>query len=361
MNQPSSTDRYVAFRARRVFGSLDGLRCVSILAVIWHHSPGTIEAGRIGTRGFLGVDIFFVLSGFLIVTLLLRERDQKGNISLKSFYARRTLRIMPLYYAVVLGSAAIFIGLRPDGATAQSLRSSLPYLLTYTTNWAIVGGVLDITWSLAAEEQFYLVWPPMQKYVRRPLIVLAVLILVSQFIQFGLLDDELAALGAGPDDLPMLRQITFTPILLGVLLAYVLHSRKGFELTSSVLAHRAAPLVISIALLVFLEVAPEDLRGWPRPTIHVMIAALLTSVIVEQNHVLAPLLDWGPVVRIGALSYGMYLLHMFVVHVTSALAEDQVLRYFAFPATAIITWLAAEVSYRYFETPFLRLKARFSR
>lgn len=361
MKQSSTAAQYEAFQERRVFGSLDGLRCVSILAVIWHHSHGTLQVGRIGTRGFLGVDMFFVLSGFLIVTLLLRERERNGKISLKSFYARRTLRIMPLYYAVVLGSTALFLGLRPGGATAQSLRESLPYLLTYTTNWVVVGGILDITWSLAAEEQFYLLWPPVQKYVRRPLIVLSVLILFSQLIQFGLLDTQLAALGFGPNDVPMLRQITFTPILLGVLLAHVLHAREGFGLMSSLLGHRMAPLVISLALVVFLELAPADLRGWPRITIHLMITALLASVVIDERHVLTPLLDWCPVVRIGVLSYGMYLLHMFVVHITGALAEGVVSRYFAFPATALLTWVAAEVSYRYYETPFLRLKKRFSR
>lgn len=89
---------YDAYRARRTFGSLDGFRCMSIVAVIWHHSRGDIGFGRLGLRGFLGVHVFFVLSGFPIVTLLLREHARNGQISLKAFYARRTLRIMPLYW-----------------------------------------------------------------------------------------------------------------------------------------------------------------------------------------------------------------------------------------------------------------------
>src|SRR5262245_42024739 len=93
--------RYDEFRSRKTFASLDGIRCLSIVAVIWHHSvvgvpwlPGT-------ERGFLGVDMFFVLSGFLIVTLLLRERDKTGAISMREFYARRALRIFPPYYALL--------------------------------------------------------------------------------------------------------------------------------------------------------------------------------------------------------------------------------------------------------------------
>lgn len=137
---------YAAYRTRRTFGSLDGFRCMSILAVLWHHSRGDVEFGRMGLRGFLGVDMFFVLSGFLIVTLLLREHSRNGEISLKAFYARRTLRIMPLYYGLILGSTVLFLGFRPDGQTAQGLRESLPFLLTYTTNWVEIDIFLGITW-----------------------------------------------------------------------------------------------------------------------------------------------------------------------------------------------------------------------
>jgi len=352
---------YAAYRARRTFGSLDGFRCVSILAVIWHHSRGDLQLGRIGTRGFLGVDMFFVLSGFLIVTLLLRERDRNGEIALKAFYARRTLRIMPLYYGVVLGAALLFIGLRPDGETGQSMRHALPYLLTYTTNWFVVGNLLDITWSLSAEEQFYLLWPPVQKYVRRPLWVLFALLVLGQLIHFGLLDTQLAKLGAGPEDLRMLRETTFTPILLGVLLAYILHSQQGFERVARVLGHRMTPLWLALILMVTLGLLPADLRGWPRVTIHLLMMALLASAVVREDHVLAPLLKWPPVVRIGVLSYGMYLLHVFVVHFTDRLGEHGLPALFLFPLAVLGTVVVAELSYRFYETPFLRLKKRFTR
>jgi len=91
LHDPEASHR--EYLGRKRFGSLDGLRCIAILSVIWHHSNDTsIPFLR---RGFLGVDLFFVLSGFLIVSLLLREADHKGRISLTSFYARRTLRTFP--------------------------------------------------------------------------------------------------------------------------------------------------------------------------------------------------------------------------------------------------------------------------
>ena len=352
---------YQGYRSRRTFGSLDGLRCISILAVIWHHSRGGLQIGRIGERGFLGVDMFFVLSGFLIVTLLLRERDRNGLISLKAFYARRTLRIMPLYYGVVLLSAALFLGLRPEGQTAQSMREGLPFLLTYTTNWVEVDNLLDITWSLSAEEQFYLLWPPVQKYAGHPLLILFGLLLLSQLIHFGVLDEQMAALGFGPDEPTMLRETTFTPILLGVLLAHLLHSPEGFRRVSSLLGNPVTPAVLGLLLLLGLQLMPEDIKGWPRLTIHLLMMALLASTVVREDHVLAPFLKWRPVVRIGVLSYGMYLLHMFVVHFTDALGERGLPTTLLFPLAVLGTVAIAEISYRYYETPFLKLKKRFAR
>lgn len=357
----SSGASYAEYKSRRTFGSLDGFRCISILAVIWHHARGDLQLGRIGERGFVGVDMFFVLSGFLIVTLLLRERERGGDISLRAFYARRSLRIMPLYYGVVLGSALLFIGLRPDGSTATDIREGLPYLLTYTTNWVEVAGILSITWSLSAEEQFYLVWPPVQKYARRAVWVLIGLIVLSQAINFRLLDPALAKLGVGPDDLPMLRESTFTPILFGVLLAYGLNDRAWFDRLSKVLGYRFAPVVLVLLLMLALEILPGDLRGWPRLVIHVIMVALLASAVLREDHALAPLLRWGPIVRIGVLSYGMYLLHMFVEHYTTKLGDRGLPVILQFPLAVLGTYIVAEVSYRYYETPFLRLKKRFAR
>ena len=107
-------DRYLG---TRTFASLNGVRGLCILAVLWHHAGGGLHA-QLFERGFLGVDMFFVLSGFLIVTLLLRERDRTGGISLKNFYARRTLRIFPIYY-LVLFILLFFYLTKPGSPQAQ--------------------------------------------------------------------------------------------------------------------------------------------------------------------------------------------------------------------------------------------------
>ena len=140
------------YLARRTFGSLDGIRAGSILAVIWHHATPRGAFSLAGLdRGYLGVDMFFVLSGFLIVTLLLREKDRNGSVSLKNFYARRTLRIFPVYYAVLACLTVLYLW-KPDAGSAGAFFAELPYYATYTSNW-IEPTVLALTWSLAGHVQ----------------------------------------------------------------------------------------------------------------------------------------------------------------------------------------------------------------
>ena len=164
------------YLSRVHFGSLDGLRCASVLAVVWHHTATGVAWFPASDRGFLGVDMFFVISGFLIVTLLLRERDRTGGISLPRFYGRRTLRIFPIYYGVLAALTFVFLFVRPDGSQAGPFFDYLPFYLTYTSNWAADTGIMFIAWSLAAEEQFYVVWPPLEHRLRRR-VLLAVLLL----------------------------------------------------------------------------------------------------------------------------------------------------------------------------------------
>src|SRR5262245_23572181 len=140
------------FRERRHFGSLDGIRALSILAVIWHHTDHSWVARDWAGRGFLGVDMFFVLSGFLIVTLLLREKDRTGRISIRDFYVRRTLRIFPIYYGLIFALTAIYSALKPHDPDTEVLLAKLPYYLFYLCNFlAVHAHNLGITWSLATE------------------------------------------------------------------------------------------------------------------------------------------------------------------------------------------------------------------
>src|SRR5262249_46612205 len=157
--------------------------------------------------------------------------------------------------------------IKPHSASAGPFMHELPYYLSYTSNW-IPAGVLAITWSLAAEEQFYLFWPPLEKWLRGwgLIAVLIVFILINQALNFRLLDGVLQrAFGFVHDDRAML-QATFTPICLGVLLAHVLHSRRGYDLVASVCGWRwsAAVALIVAVFAANLPGARGDMSGWPR-------------------------------------------------------------------------------------------------
>jgi peptidoglycan/LPS O-acetylase OafA/YrhL len=359
-------DAFAAYRATRHFGSLDGIRCFSILAVIWHHTDHSWTTGTWARRGFLGVDMFFVLSGFLIVTLILREKDKLGSVSLKDFYVRRTLRIFPIYYGLMLSLASAYAVLKPRDADTQILLAALPYYLSYTCNFLVThANNLGITWSLATEEQFYLLWPTVEKVVRGNAIfwVIGAVLVLNQLLNFGAFD-PLVDRWYPPGHHPEIFDVTFTPIALGVLLAHLLHRRAAFEKAHALLAGRWAPIALSFALAIAIALSPEDIRGAPRLVIQLVMVLLLASVVVREDHVLARFLQLRPIVRIGAVSYGMYLFHMLVRHAVwtglSRFGLEQVL-FLELVIVAVATYVLAEISFRFYERPFLNLKRRFQR
>ena len=134
MNRVHPVSAHSTYLNRRYFGSLDGIRGLAILAVVWHHTAPRIGWLPMSGRGFLGVDMFFVMSAFLIVTLLLREKDRTNKISLKKFYMRRILRIFPLYYGIILLFIILFGVVARSSDMAAPFFDALPYYLTYTSN-----------------------------------------------------------------------------------------------------------------------------------------------------------------------------------------------------------------------------------
>jgi peptidoglycan/LPS O-acetylase OafA/YrhL len=149
--------------------ALDGVRGVAIVLVVLFHYPWGVTDARafFGNNpvhgGFLGVDAFFVLSGFLITTLLLQEHAKSGGVNLRRFYARRAFRLVPAL--VVLLVIAVFLHfLLPAGDVNRPETSGLLGMLFYVANWVSIYrpkalGITADTWSLAIEEQFYLLWP----------------------------------------------------------------------------------------------------------------------------------------------------------------------------------------------------------
>jgi peptidoglycan/LPS O-acetylase OafA/YrhL len=356
MSQPDSGEVQQSAHARylgiRSFGSLDGLRAFSILAVLWHHTHDGYAGWWITKRGFLGVDLFFVISGFLIVTLLLRERRRTGDISLRGFYVRRFLRIFPPYYAMLLLVGAV--AYLTNGHTTGAIRGDLPYALLYLSNLFPLQSMLFITWSLSTEEQFYVVVPTLEKHARKlfPLLLPAIYVLVS-LPPFGLFP-QLALPG-------FFRQTTFGPILLGVMLAHLLNLPRVYGWASRLLGHRWSPLGAAVLVLATCSIPAEDISGWIRLAIHGSLMVLVASCVLREGHVLEPFLTLWPLRRIGIVSYGIYLYHLLVNHAVAKVLERlgiaSQLVYFL--AASLASWWAAELSYRLFEVRFLALKDRF--
>jgi peptidoglycan/LPS O-acetylase OafA/YrhL len=180
--------------------ALDGLRGVAILLVVTHHfgtrafwmreSSAEFALDRIVQAGWCGVDVFFVLSGYLITTILLRSRARPAYF--RSFYVRRVLRIFPTYDGALAFWLLVGPALWPDlGALLGESRAQPGWLLTFTSNLALsahaVGtfGVLDILWSVAIEEQFYVVWPSLVRIAtpRALALVCAVLVVREWFLR----------------------------------------------------------------------------------------------------------------------------------------------------------------------------------
>jgi peptidoglycan/LPS O-acetylase OafA/YrhL len=302
--------------------------------------------------------MFFVLSGFLITTLLLRERDRRSDISLRAFYLRRSLRIFPVYYAV-LAALTLFYSVRPGGNSAPGFFHDLPYLVTYTSNWIVPTSIMAIAWSLAVEEQFYLLWPPIEKWLSRWTgAILVGLLAISVLTAAHLLDRWV------PPGVAWVigHVILFTPICLGVALAHLLHSPRGFRGVARFFSSPWAPAAVLGVLFIDLWYAPKDITGWPRLGIHVLMTAFLASCVIRDRHWLSPVLDNRLMRRVGVVSYGIYLYHMMGIHAAGAILRCGYISFTfdLFWIGFLITWCMAELSYRFFERPFLRLKEALS-
>ena len=361
------SDAFRAWQGSSRFGALDGLRALCIAAVLWHHYPlgaAMADLPLLAQRGFLGVDFFFVLSGFLITTLLLREEARAGGFSLRGFYIRRGLRILPPYLLVVGVAAGGYIVLK--GQTEYL--ALVPFYLLFLANFLQEDiPLLAPTWSLSVEEQFYLAWPLALRLLPRRLAlpVLGLLVAVNVAGAMG----ALAPLGLEPFALgPLwiaLPNATYAPILMGAGLALILDRPAGFAVLARALGSRAAAPILMAVLVVLLVVLPADLRGLPNLAIHLVMTATLAALVLREDNGLArPLhwrpLHWRPLARLGEISYGVYLYHLFALHIAHALLGTLGI---TAPGLVLVTYaglsfLMAEISFRTLETWVRRFRPK---
>ena len=341
---------------------LDGIRAFAVLAVIAFHS-----ALKPATGGWLGVDIFFVLSGYLITTVLLREHDRSGSVSLRDFWVRRLLRLYPaLLVMLVLG--AFFYSTLGDGGTFFGYLKTAAGSGLYVENflWGLGGselGHLGHTWSLAVEMQFYLVWPLVVAWLLHRRSRATVWVVGGILVSYALF-----VLQSAPeaDRFPMAYYLPWTrafELLLGALVALVLVSRPERDPEAAV--RRWTGWVVGGAFGVLLLAGwtfsiYTDQRSiiWESPA-----AALLTvALIVHLNNVrttgVGALLSWAPLVWIGKVSYGAYLFHYPVIMVL--MDRTDLGSRLLFVVATVITLAISALSWQYVERPALRLKSRFT-
>lgn len=332
---------------------LDGIRALAVLAVFASHSSVAVFGG-----GWMGVDIFFVLSGYLITALFLGERAAGGSVSLRRFYARRALRLYP---ALLLTIAVVLVGVAFGALTAGV--PAVVSAATYTTDLAFGlhwfdTGALSHTWSLSVEEQFYLLWPPALLLLlsrgRDPLRWAAGLAVVGWV---WLAVDANAANATSNPDTYFLPWTRFPQLLAGCCLALVLVRRPLPAWLGSRLVGWFAAAALAMLLLVASRAPRVPHLGWEAPAVALLTVLLIGHLSQASGGGLRTALGWKPMAALGRRSYGFYLFHVPVLDLAARYASSRTV---ALAVALPVTLAAAVVSYRLVELPFLRLKRRFA-
>jgi peptidoglycan/LPS O-acetylase OafA/YrhL len=330
--------------------ALDGIRAFAILAVFVSHLglPG----------GWVGVEVFFVLSGYLITDRLLHEHGTTGRVGLSRFYLRRALRLYPALLALLL-AGAFFYPVLGDGGTLIGYGRTAAFAGLYLQDfvWGFSGGHggLGHTWSLAVEEQFYLLWPPvlllLLRWSRRWIAVIAVAAAGAGLV-WTIVGLEPAVLTPPAYFLPW----TQAPLLLaGCALAACRRLPRG------VIAGACAALGCAGMVAVFAAAnGPMPMAahlGVLLTGCALFSVALVAGVEGGRERGIARCLSWAPLAYLGRISYGYYLCYLPVIEVLNWLIPQTSSDVRA-GLDLVATLVLAALSYHLLETPFLRLKAR---
>ncbi len=353
---------------RAHYPALDGLRGLAILLVVVYHNFGFIN---VFFFGWLGVDLFFVLSGFLITDILLKTVGEKGY--LKNFYIRRVLRIFPLYYLCLI----LFLIVLPKTTIQLDVQYYVDHqiwLWTYLQNWIYTfqspgqTNALNHLWSLAVEEQFYLLWPLAVLIIRKP----GYLLLFISLVLVAVVGLRLLVWMNQISDLAYFNLYTFTRVdglCIGCMIALLQRVKSNF------LHQNRGLIVLCFAGLNFgfffvnrryqFSFPYLALAGY---TTFAMMFGLLVNEAVTRKSKLINLLFNNPLLKFfGKISYGFYVFHWpvylllfpYLLPWMSKFISGALLQFLvsvvATIAAIVISWL----SYQYYEKYFLKLKDKF--
>jgi len=339
----------------------DGIRGVAILFVIMAHLGWKFADGAV-----VFMDIFFVLSGFLITALLMQEYQRTGAISLKNFYLRRAMRLFPALFAV-LAILAVFALPLPREEAIKTYRSIL-ITFFYAANWVQAFsprealGPLNHTWSLAVEEQFYFTWPCAlifllrRKWKRHYSVALLLAVAAASALHRFLLWN-------GPASRPRVYFALDTRLdsiligcALGLLLSWEMLPKTERQIKMLKIAGRVSSLFILLVVLTSARDSAYLFQG-VLTLVSVAAALVILETLYHPTGTVARVLEFRPLVWMGQLSYGLYIWHYPIFR--------QFTRFDWAPfvvtlAKLALTFAVASASYYWLEMPFLRLKSRFS-
>ena len=280
---------------------LDGLRTLAVIPVLIQHWGGShLSLFTINVGGY-GVGLFFVLSGFLITRILLAQRRGSDNsargLAVRQFWIRRVLRIFPLYYAVLIAGCAFNI---------EGFRAFWNWHALYLTNFLFDSGKLAYSthfWTLSVEEQFYLAWPLIVLFFGRKALYVTTFMLILTAPCYRILPNTDAVRSLMPTSL-LPAQLDY--LGLGALLALLL-----YDFDSRFVRTLARVLMATACIGFTLLTSVTSKLGWLNHTCLAMFCcALIYFVSAGSTNWLQNLLKWEPLVRIGKISYGIYVLHM---------------------------------------------------
>jgi peptidoglycan/LPS O-acetylase OafA/YrhL len=337
---------YTAFLRERYFPSLDGLRCVSVLLVLTIHSH--VEPLKV-LKGYSGVTIFFVISGFLITTLLLREEASRGRADLIGFYIRRVFRLLPLYLlALLLFTVGVYLGL---GQNPGDYAHRLLLFLTFGNEFASPG-TFGHSWSLSVEEKFYFLWP-----------LIAFLLPVGRrfrlWVGVGLLVVA-CAVGAvfnssiidGPGYFGV-----YAPIIAGCVLALLANGARTYPRLESLATKTVGPLLVALAIAVIL-LTPEGVTdAFTGIAVALAFPYLLLRPSVGRRALSARWMVWA-----GRRAYAVYLFHPLVGSAVDAVLPQPnlALQIVQLILMTVGTFALAELLHRLVEQPLIRVGRRIS-
>jgi peptidoglycan/LPS O-acetylase OafA/YrhL len=354
-------------KSTRHISSIDGLRAIAVTAVVLYHLGISWIPG-----GFLGVDLFFVISGYVITRLILDSINQSSALDLRAFYAARIRRIYPGFLFMVI-STIIFIGVWAPEAIKRFL-SDLPYALSGTINWALVARnqdyfetigrppLLQHTWSLAVELQFYLIWPIIlltvlkyfgKKNIARIALIIAIISGTALFLVSLQLDQSNSA---------KVSHIYFGTDThsLGLFLGSALAVSWIPQNLSANITRRAQDVIDGIgvvgllgliSIFLFIDESNASLYQIAFPLAGIFGCLVIISLVHPASR-FAPLISTAPFRWVGQRSYGIYIWHWVIFQVTRPSVDLSGETWALYLARVLLVLALADISLRWVEIPF---------